>query len=157
MECLLKEKEEIKEILQDIEPLNLTKADYKLFYKANTCCICHKLFNDGEQRARHHDHFTGQFIGAAHMNCNLQCNQAKFVPVLFHGLRNFDAHCLCQSVGVFKDYPIKCIPQNMERYVSFSLDSLRFIDSFQFLPSSLETLVESLSTDGSHAFPHLQS
>ena len=39
------------------------------------------------------------------------------------------------------DANLKCIPNNMEKYVSFSLRRLRFIDSFQFLSSSLSKLV----------------
>ena len=42
----------------------------------------------------------------------------------------------------------------MERYVSFSLEKLRFIDSFQFLTTSLETLVENLASDGHGAFKY---
>lgn len=156
IESLLNEKEEINKILQDIKPLQLTENDKKVFYQAMRCCICQNMFTPREQRARHHNHFTGQFIGAAHMNCNLQCKQSKFIPVIFHGLRNFDAQCLCQGIGIFKDSQLKCIPQNMERYVSFSLGSLRFIDSFQFLPLSLETLADNLSKEGTEAFTHLK-
>lgn len=36
----------------------------------------------------------------------------------------------------------------MENYISFSLDSLRFIDSLQFLNASLDTLVSNLSKEG---------
>ena len=45
-------------------------------------------------------------------------------------------------------------PQTFERYISFSLGNLRFIDSFQFLTSSLETLVENLESDGHYNFEH---
>ena len=41
------------------------------------------------------------------------------------------------------DANLKCIPNNMEKYISFSLGNLRFIDSFQFLLSSLDSLVSS--------------
>ena len=34
-----------------------------------------------------------------------------------------------------------CIPNNTEKYISFSLDQLRFIDSAQFLLASLDKLV----------------
>lgn len=38
----------------------------------------------------------------------------------------------------------------MERYVSFSVGDLRFIDSFQFMSSSLETLVNNMTCEGFH-------
>lgn len=91
------------------------------------------------------------------MNCNLQCKQVNFNPVIFHNLKNFDAHLLCQSVGSFKDYKINCIPQTMEKYISFSIGRLRFIDSFGFLPSSLETQVDNLAQDGLSGFGYFQS
>src|SRR5688572_9066692 len=42
---------------------------------------------------------------------------------------------------------ITCIPNNMERYMAFSLYQLRFIDSLQFLNSSLDKLSSNLSLD----------
>ena len=42
----------------------------------------------------------------------------------------------------------------MERNISFSLGKLRFIDSFQFLSSSLETLVDDLTLEGNDAFTY---
>ena len=37
---------------------------------------------------------------------------------------------------------IKCIPTNTEKYISFSLGNLRFIDSVNFLLNSLDKLVK---------------
>ena len=37
---------------------------------------------------------------------------------------------------------IKCIPTNTEKYISFSLGNLRFVDSVNFLLSSLDKLVK---------------
>ena len=39
---------------------------------------------------------------------------------------------------------ISCIPLNKEKYVSFSIDTYRFLDSFQFMPSSAATLMKNL-------------
>ena len=50
--------------------------------------------------------------------------------------------------GKFKDKKLKILAQNMERNVSFSVGDLRFIDSFQFMTSSLETLVNNLASEG---------
>ena len=38
---------------------------------------------------------------------------------------------------------VSCIPNNTEKYISFSLGQLRFIDSAQFLLASLDKLVGS--------------
>lgn len=37
---------------------------------------------------------------------------------------------------------ITCIPNNAEKYISFSIGQLKFLDSFQFMASSLEKLVD---------------
>jgi hypothetical protein len=157
LECLLKESGEIQQNLKNIKPLTLSAREETAFQLADRCCLCKKYFLSKDKKARHHDHTSGKYIGAAHMNCNLQCKQVNFIPVIFHNLKNFDAHLLCQSVGSFKDYKIKCIPQTMEKYISFSVGSLRFIDSFAFLPSSLETLVDNLTQDGLKGFKHFQT
>ena len=47
---------------------------------------------------------------------------------------------------------IKCIPTNTEKYISFSLGDLRFIDSVNFRLSSLDKLVK-----GIDEFPIMQS
>ena len=45
-----------------------------------------------------------------------------------------------QAIGkVDKKYQL--YPNNMEKYIAFSMGSLDFIDSYQFLPTSLEKLV----------------
>ena len=37
---------------------------------------------------------------------------------------------------------ITCISNNAEKYISFSIAQLKFLDSFQFMTSSLEKLVD---------------
>jgi hypothetical protein len=39
---------------------------------------------------------------------------------------------------------IKVIPVNSEKYMMFEIGNLRLLDSFQFLPEKLETLVSLL-------------
>jgi hypothetical protein len=45
---------------------------------------------------------------------------------------------------IFKNKKIFCIPNNMERYLSFTIGNIRFIDSYQFMNESLEKLVANL-------------
>ena len=95
---------------------------------------------------RDHCHITGTFRGAAHNVCNrsyFRINPKKvIIPVVFHNLKGYDSHHLMQQIAEV-DVNLSCIPNNMEKYISFSLGSLRFIDSFQFLLSSLDSLVSS--------------
>lgn len=52
----------------------------------------------------------------------------------------------------FPSANVNVIARNYEKIVSLSIDSLRFIDSYQFLPNSLEVLVDTLKKDGKSAF-----
>ena len=158
---LLKEQDEIKQILSNIEPMILDEKVEDMLSNATHCCICGCQFTlydrQYERLVRHHSHFTGKIMGLACNTCNINCKKANFIPVVFHNLKQFDSHILMQGIGQFKNNRLTCIAQNTEKYMSFSLDRLRFIDSLQFLPTSLNTLVDNLSNDGVEAFPHLLS
>ena len=128
-------------------------------YKASTYChICEgELLND---KVADHCHLTGKFRGAAHNKCNLEYRIPKFFPVIFHNLAGYDAHLFVKNLGVTEG-KINCIPKNEENYISFTKDievdtfesngktifvkrELRFIDSFKFIASSLDSLANNL-------------
>jgi hypothetical protein len=83
-----------------------------------------------------------------------------FIPVLFHNLRGFDSHLIikkfestfCYFVGQRRGRwgyfgerdRITVIGLNTEKFTSFDLLYLRFLDSLQFLGTSLESLVDNL-------------
>ena len=90
---------------------------------------------------------TGKDRGAAHNICNLKYRITWKVPVVFHNLRGYDSHLIMQEIGKFK-MEVNVIPNNMEKYISFSLGkNLVFIDSIQFMASSLEDIVSNLSPE----------
>ena len=100
-----------------------------------------------------HDHITGLYRGAAHNECNfkLRLDPKKVqIPVIFHNLGGYDAHLLMQAMARVPG-EIKCIPNNIEKYISFLLGNVKFIDTINFLQSSLDKLVK--STD---SFPIVQ-
>jgi len=98
LENLLREAHDIEQHLKNIKPLELSIQEENAFLLSEKCCICDQFFIEKDQKARHHDHTSGKFIGASHMNCNLQCQQVNFIPVMFNNLKKFDAHLLCQSI-----------------------------------------------------------
>ena len=53
-----------------------------------------------------------------------------------------------QGLGKLKGVPITCIPNNTEKYISFTVGDLVFIDSLQFMNASLEKLVSNLAKEG---------
>ena len=67
---------------------------------------------------------------------------ATKVPVVFHNLRGYDGHLIMSTLGAseaVEDKKIHCIPNNMEKYMTFSVGQLQFIDSLQFMNGSRQT------------------
>ncbi|XP_071153082.1 uncharacterized protein [Mytilus edulis] len=152
---LLEEEKEIRDILNRIEPMIITEYD-KLDYKyAKKCYVCKKAFSSKNYKVKEHDHVTGSIRGISCNNCNLQIKIPKFIPVVIHNLKGFDANLIMSKIGKFKEQDITVIPHNKEKYMSFSIGNLRFIDSLQFLNSSLATLTKNLADEGQKHFNYL--
>ena len=133
-------------------PMDFSKEDDQQFKDANECHICKLPLNN--DRVRDHDHTTGNYRGAAHNSCNLHFKNRPWIPVFFHNLRGYDSHIIMEAIGKQKRRRISCIPNNLEKYISFSLGNIVFLDSLQFLNASLDQLVANLRVDGQNKFPH---
>lgn len=110
------------------------------------CSVCGEII---DEKVKDHCHLSGKYRGAAHRTCNLLYRVPKFIPVIMHNSAKYDTH-------------LNCIAQNEEDYISFSkyvkVDTytdkngkerdvfieLRFIDSFKFMASNLDTLASYL-------------
>ena len=147
--------------------LPLTKEQTKEYKKATKCHICFKEFKD-KGKVRDHCHYTGVYRGAAHYGCNLRYKIPSYIPVVFHNLAGYDTHLFIRELAKYtKDMGV--IAKNTEDYISFSVKvevdkymdkngeekfkeiELRFIDSFKFMSSSLDSLVNNLAK-GDHKF-----
>src|SRR6218665_2357335 len=135
-------------------------CEAKLGVNKDYCLSCGEGFID---KVRDHCHITGKYRGAAHKACNLKLRisgagtyidkksekvknkRATMVPVVFHNLRGYDSHLIMQALGTAAEgQKISCIPNNMEKYMTFGVGQLQFIDSLQFLNSSLDKLSSNL-------------
>ena len=143
------------------KPLKMTKENETDFQKAIKCHICDIKYTNKDIRVRDHCHITGKFRGSAHQDCNLKLkinpDNIK-IPVIFHNLRGYDSHFIMQQIGKIAkeqtytnkkgekiEMNINCIPNNMEKYMAFMLGNhLVFLDSFQFMSSSLDNLIKNL-------------
>ena len=160
MEAMLEEVKYCKNTIKTKfdKPLKMTKEDEEKFQQADECHICNKKYNETDVRVREHCHITGKYRGSAHKDCNLNFQISDKIPVIFHNLRGYDSHFIMQEIGEIvkkntytnkkgekKQMNINAIPNNMEKYMAFMLGNhLTFIDSFQFMSSSLERLVSNL-------------
>ena len=127
--------------------LILSEEEEEEFQSSKTCWICEKLIENDDEKVRDHCHITGKFRGAAHWNCNINFQLTKKVPVIFHNLRGYDSHLIFCELNKF-DVKIDVIPNRLENYMAFFLNkNLVFIDSMQFINSSLKKLVKNLLDD----------
>ena len=143
LEC---EVSNINNIFAHPKPITMTEQETKDHAKATHCWICKKELGNFKTnpKGRDHCHFTGQYRGPAHKSCNLKLKikpGTTKIPVVFHNLKGYDSHLIMQKLHTAKGN-ISCIAKNAEKYISFSVGQLKFLDSFQFMASSLEKLVD---------------
>ena len=147
----MNEPAELRAILKKKMPMKkLTVEQWREYNTTHTCYICRKNIKPDEKKVRDHDHLTGEYRGPAHNLCNLQyrINPEKVkIPCIIHNLKGYDAHLILSAVKQHHS-EVNCIPNNMEKYTSFTVGGVTFIDSCQFMQSSLEQLVSNLD-----AFP----
>ena len=145
LKCVKKEYALIYRILRKVIPIRMKREEEEAFKKAKECYLCEKpLLTD---RFRDHCHITGRYRGACHNSCNLSLREKKtknmyVVPVVIHNLRGYDGYFIVWGIKMGEE--VACIPNNMERYISFTVNNLRFIDSYQFMAESLEKLTANL-------------
>ena len=146
----------------------LTKEQNVEFVTAKECHICFKKFSPKDRKVRDHCHYTGKYRGAAHSSCNLRYRIPDYIPVVFHNLAGYDVHLFIKELAKHTN-KIGVIAKNTGNYISFSVKAevdkfidkagkekskeieLRFIDSFKFTSSSLDSLVNNLAKGG-HEF-----
>ena len=106
------------------------------------------------------------------MKCNLQYKIPSYILIVFHNLSGYDAHLFIKELAAYSTDGAKMgvIAKNKEDYISFSIKvevdkyidkngiekskeiKLRFIDSFKFMSSILDSLVNNLARRGSEFF-----
>ena len=106
------------------KPLELTPEEEKDFQSVKVCHICEQGFEVCEKtgvtfKVRDHCHFTGEFRGAAHNECNLKCKKPLVLPVVFHSLQGYDSHLFIKQLAKVSG-DLTCIPSTEEKYISFS-------------------------------------
>ena len=73
---------------------------------------------------------------------------------MFHNLRGYDSPILMKAKQKNRG-PCSVVPNNIEKFMSISVGQVRFIDSMQFMVSSLESLADNRSLDEkkTYSFP----
>ena len=134
--------------------------------KSKRCYLCNQYFNTNKQskyyknykKVRDYCHYTGIYRSAAHSLCNLRYQEQRDIPVITHNGSNYDFHLLIKDLAKEFKSDMYCLGENTEKYISFSVKidtkkidnesinyNLKFLDSFRFIRSSLDSLVDNLS------------
>ena len=125
--------------------LIMSVEEEERFQLSNNFWIFDKLFDVGDNKVRDRCHITGKYRGAAHWSCNINLNLSKKIPVIFHNLRGYDSHLVIKEISKF-NVKVSVTPNGLEKYMAFTINrNLVFIDSMQFMKSSLDSLVKNLS------------
>ena len=133
----------------------LTEREKIHYENATVCSNCKNHFDQNSRiKLRYHCHTTGRFLGAVCSKCNLQLTYRKrkrtgtseyefFIPVIAHNMKGYDSHLIIKHYERHAnlDFPINVIPNKTEKFVSFQIGKLRFLDSLQFLNASLDKSV----------------
>lgn len=152
----------------------LTQKQWKSFNESKDCPECKQNYLIKNQKVRDHCHWTGEFRRPLCNSCNLKSKKNRFIPVFFHNLKGYDSHLILGSIKDEhqfddKNRTIQIIPNNSEKYISFSYKEykekdykdeddqikkykyfsheIRFLDSFSFMASSLDSLSKNLTDE----------
>ena len=163
----------LEQIARDIYDV---KEQYKNFSgvptinkdQANLCWICETELNTSAQDPTmlDHCHFTGNFLGWAHAQCNLKSKTLNFTPLFAHNLANYDLyHVILALQKLNEKNTISVVPSTSEKFISLQIgvhiktsknkkgvwtghyEYIRPLDSFKFKNTSLEKLVQKLPAD----------
>ncbi|KAK5647058.1 hypothetical protein RI129_005522 [Pyrocoelia pectoralis] len=150
--------------LKHIVPMHpLSAEQQKKHDDSRICFICGTEFKQDCVKVLEHCHVTGRYRGCAHSTCNLNYKVPSYIPVFFHNLSGYDSHLFIKQLANETEQ-IDVLPLSTEKYITFGkhllVDEinkcgkiekkfihLRFVDSFKFLSSSLDSLSKNLSDD----------
>ena len=115
----------------------MTKEWNEDFKSSTKCWIYDKDYIDTDVKIRDPCHISGKYRGSAHRNCNINHKLGHKIRIAYHNLKNYDSDFIMQELQKCS-LEIGLIPNGLEKYLSFTINNkLNFIDSFQFLRSSI--------------------
>ena len=94
--------------------LIMSAEEEERFQLTNSCWICDKLFDVGDDEVRDHCHIKGKYRGAAHWSCNINLKLSKKIPVIFHNIRGYDSHLIIKNISKF-DVKVSVTPNGLEK------------------------------------------
>ena len=134
--------------------VKLTPTQQQQFDNATNCCICNVPFNKQVTKIREHNHFNGEYRGAACQSCNTREGKAsKEIPVFFHNGSNYGFHFIVTELMRYENQynKVEVLPKTSEEYISITYGNiyrkLIFKDSYRFLQKGLGDIAESMKLE----------
>ncbi|CAG7830541.1 unnamed protein product [Allacma fusca] len=148
----------LSEIRSTINFISPSAEEIDRHNRASNCEFCHQLFSTGNEmevvdenkrgkpvvKCYHHNHQTGKYLHALCQGCNLKIKYKKELVCVAHNSSKFDVHFLLQHL----DSPLF----DSKDFCGGKRVKVRLIDSYQFLPGSLEKLASSLKKEKASSF-----
>jgi len=151
LDWLEEEKENVLfQITCQSRDLEMKAEDYEHFLKQDVCQLCKLKFDGFNVPYRDHDHCNGKYRMALCNRCNLRYASEKDIKIvcIAHYSSHYDQHLFIKELAArnrrAKRRPPRVLPQNSEHYKAIFDGMFIFLDSCEFLQSSLETMVESV-------------
>ena len=138
--------------------INMTDEDEEDYRNNNVCRFCEKeILSD---KVRDHCHLTGKYRGVSHSKCNINVTQKQsyFIPFIFHNFSNYDCHMFFKKLFDKKKDKVdfEIIPKTNVEYKSVTYGCIRFIDSYRFLSSGLDSLVKTMVDNSNKKLKNLK-
>lgn len=135
----------LKTLLGTKSPMIYTNEDREIFDSSEKCYLCNKTFTEDVRKNRDHNHYTGQFMGAACTYCNLKRRRPNQLPIFLHNGSKYDFHFIIRALNEKDVGDIRILPYNGENFRTIDFLGYKFLDSLAFLQASLGQLSEDLS------------
>ena len=159
----------VRELDADMEsltsqPMLISPTEQRAFDNATHCPKCKTAFTtEGKHfKVRDHCHITGKYRGPLCHICNGRLRlKRRILPVVFHNFKGYDGHLICkQAIGEMPGWNLSVVPTTHEKYMSLRASvpvgktktgktryfQIVFLDSYQFLSSSLGALTATLDS-----------
>ena len=138
--------------------INMTDYDKEEYRNDNVCRFCEKFIKS--DKVRDHCHLRGKYRGPAHSKCNINVTQKQinFIPFIFHNFSNYDCHMFFKKLIDKRrdEVDFDIIPKTNEEYISVTYGCIRFIDSYRFLSSGLDSLIKTLVNNSHKTLENLK-
>ena len=137
----------------------LSQRDIKHYKRATRCGHCYGEFTEDDPKVLHHSHTSidlwagnTSYLGAIHRSCNLNLQLDPVLYVYYHNL-NYDVQFILQNLGSTNIQKVSCIAKSSEKFMQLIFDEKEtMLDTFNYFPTSLESLVEGLKKEPKFIF-----